>query len=53
MSTFKFKSKQQILELIRDYLKYLNKIRGIGEKYNLFPQQVDQAILQYDIEING
>jgi len=36
-----------------NYLKYLDTIRNIAENYNLTPQQVDQAIWQYDIQVNG
>lgn len=39
--------------LITDYVKYLDIIRRLAADYNLNPQQVDQAIWQYDIRVNG
>jgi len=36
---------------IRDYIEYLMKIRDIAKKYKVTPQQVDQAIWQYDIKL--
>jgi thermostable 8-oxoguanine DNA glycosylase len=38
---------------IRKYLEYLNTIRNIAKKYEVTPQQVDMAIWQYDIKMNG
>jgi len=37
----------------RDYIEYLKKIRDIAKKYEVTPQQVDHAIWQYDIKMNG
>ena len=38
---------------LNNYLKYLDIIRNTAENYDLSPQQVDQAIWQYDIQVNG
>jgi len=38
---------------INDYLTYLDTIRNIAKNFDLSPQQVDIAIWQYDIRVNG